>query len=122
MIKTGIRQVNHTMDKGHRKKIAEMHGFRKFFSTQLVNSKLNTEKRWLLEGHSLRGNDNSYVKPTLQELLEEYQKAIDLLTIDPANRLRKKVEKLEVEAFRCRRWSKQLKSGNEDKQITKLLS
>ncbi len=30
-------------------------------------------------------------------MLHEYEKAIDALTIDPANRLRKKVEKLEVE-------------------------
>ena len=103
MIKTGIREVNHTADKGHRKKIAEMHGFRKFFSSQLVNAGLNSEKRWLLEGHSLRGNDNSYVKPTLKELHAEYEKAIDLLTIDPANRLRKKVEKLEVEASQLQR-------------------
>jgi integrase len=95
MIKTGIRKVNHTADKGHRKKIAEMHGFRKFYTSQLVNAGLNTEKRWLLEGHSLRGNDNSYVKPTLKELQEEYFKAIDLLTIDPANRLKKQVKELQ---------------------------
>ena len=30
-------------------------------------------------------------------MLREYSKGIDNLTIDPANRLRKKVEKLEVE-------------------------
>ena len=30
-------------------------------------------------------------------MLSEYEKAIEALTIDPANRLRKKVEKLELE-------------------------
>ena len=30
-------------------------------------------------------------------MLSEYEKAIDALTIDPANKLRKKIEKLEVE-------------------------
>lgn len=97
LIKTGIREVTHTKDKGHRKKISELHGFRKFFSTQLVNAGLNTEKRWLLEGHALKANDRSYVKPTLQELHDEYIKAINLLTINPENRLKRKVEKLEIE-------------------------
>jgi hypothetical protein len=97
LIKSGIREVKHTIDKSHRKKISELHGFRKFFSTQLVNAGLNTEKRWLIEGHALKANDRSYVKPTLQELHDEYIKAIDKLTIDPANRLRKKVELLTIE-------------------------
>ena len=49
------------------------------------------------------GNDSSYVKITEKKLMEEYEKAIDLLTIDPANRLRKKVTKLEVEASQLQR-------------------
>ena len=36
-------------------------------------------------------------------MLFEYEKAIDLLTINPANRLRKKVQKLEVEASQLHR-------------------
>ena len=51
MVKAGIRDINHSGDKHYRKTIPEIHGFRKFFSTQLVNAGLNTEKRWLLEGH-----------------------------------------------------------------------
>ena len=50
-----------------------------------------------MEGHDLKGNDKYYVRITEQKLYEEYQKAIDALTIDPVNRLLKKVEKLEVE-------------------------
>jgi len=68
LVKSGIRDVKHTEDKGHRKKIAELHGFRKFFSTQLMNAGVKTEIRWMLEGHSLKANDNSYVKPPVQEL------------------------------------------------------
>jgi integrase len=97
LINAGIREIKHNTDKSHRKKIAGMHGFRKFLSSQLVNANLNTEKRWLIEGHALKGNDSSYVKATSKDLHDEYIKAIDVLTIDPANRLRKKVEKLEVE-------------------------
>jgi integrase len=97
LIKSGIREVNHNADRTHRKNIAELQGFRKFFTSQCVNANLNSEKRMLLEGHSLKGNDNSYVRITEQELLQEYLKVVNDLTIDPANRLRRKVEKLEVE-------------------------
>lgn len=76
--------------------IPELHGFRKFFCSQLVNANLNTEKRWLLEGHVLPKNDSSYVR-VKDELFNEYIKAIDALTINPENRLKRKVEKLEIE-------------------------
>ena len=50
-----------------------------------------------LTGHSDKSNlTQLYSKQTEEEMLSEYEKAIDALTIDPANRLRKKVEKLEL--------------------------
>lgn len=63
----------------------------------MIEADIKTEYRWLMEGHDLKGNDKYYVRITEQKLYEEYQKAIDALTIDPVNRLLKKVEKLEVE-------------------------
>ena len=74
-----------------------MHGFRKFFSSQLVEADLKTELRWLLEGHNLKGNDTSYVRTTEKRLLKEYEKAINHLTINEENRLKKKIEVLEIE-------------------------
>ena len=53
-------------------------------------------KRRMLEGHSV-GIDEHYCKPSEEDLQEEYLKAADNLTINEENRLRKKVEKLEVE-------------------------
>ena len=53
-----------------------------------------------MEGHDLKGNDKSYVKTSEKQLLEEYLKAIDNLTIDPANRLVKQVKTLQVEVSR----------------------
>ena len=100
LIKAGLRTIDHTANK--RKEIARAHGFRKFFTTQLVNSKVNPEIREMLLGHSI-GLAGAYYRPTKDEMLLEYEKAIDLLTIDPANRLRKKVEKLEVEASQLQR-------------------
>ena len=76
--------------------VKESHGFRKFFTTQLVNSKVNPEIREMLLGHKI-GLASAYYRPTEEEMFQEYQKAIDNLTIDPANRLQRKVEKLEVE-------------------------
>jgi integrase len=72
------------------------HGFRKFFTTQLVNSKINPEIREMLLGHKI-GLAGCYYKPTEEDMFAEYEKATDLLTINEENRLRKKVETLEIE-------------------------
>ena len=95
----GLRTVNHVEssdNNGNRKSVARAHGFRKFFTTQLVNSRVNPEIREMLLGHKI-GLSSAYYRPTEEEMLSEYEKAVDSLTVDPANRLRKKVEKLEVE-------------------------
>lgn len=78
------------------------HGFRKFFTTQLINSKVNPEIREMLLGHRI-GLASAYYRPTEQEMYEEYQKAIDSLTINEENRLRRKVETLTIEKSRLDR-------------------
>ena len=83
-----------------RKDIPIAHGFRKFFTTQLVEADLKTELRWLLEGHNLKGNDSNYIRTTEKRLQEEYEKAIDNLTINEENRLKKKVETLTIKKSR----------------------
>ncbi len=95
LIKAGVRTIDHT-SRHNRKEVARAHGFRKFFTTQLVNSKINPEIREMLLGHKI-GLTGCYYRPTEQEMFSEYEKAIDLLAINEENRLRKKVEKLEVE-------------------------
>ena len=50
----------------------------------------------ILMDHSL-GESQNYHRPTEEELLEDYLKAIYLLTIDEENMLRKKVEMLTIE-------------------------
>ena len=47
----------------------------------------------MLLGHSI-GLDDKYYRPTQAQLLEEYLKAVDLLTINEENRLRRKVERV----------------------------
>lgn len=80
-----------------RKEVPVCNGYRRFYSTQLVNSDLQTEKRWLLEGHNLKANDSSYVKVTNDDLLSQFMKAHDNLLISQEKKLRQRVQKLEVE-------------------------
>ena len=98
MVHNGLITIDNVNSSGNRKEVKMSHGFRKFFKSQLVLSKVDSDLRMLLMGHSKKGLELRYDRLTEEEMLKEYEKAIDLLTIDPANRLRKKVEKLEVEA------------------------
>ena len=50
---TGLRVVDHE-NPHKRKQIPVMHGFRKFFTKQLVDSKLNPEIREMLLGHKIK--------------------------------------------------------------------
>jgi hypothetical protein len=79
-----------------------LHGFRKFFTTQLINSNLNPEIREMLLGHKI-GLASAYYRPTEEEMHIEYSKAIDNLTIDPTNRLQRKIETLTIEKSRLDR-------------------
>lgn len=90
-----------------RKEVAIAHGFRKFFTTQLINAKVNPEIREMLLGHKI-GLASCYYRPTEAEMLSEYEKAINHLTINEENRLRMKVEKLEIEKSRMDIMSSQI--------------
>jgi integrase len=85
-----------------RKTVPQVHGLRKAFSTFALNAKMDIIKRRMLEGHSV-GIDEHYCKPSEADLLDEYMKGVDNLTINPENRLKRKVEKLEVEASQLQR-------------------
>lgn len=102
LLKAGLRTTDHT-SQHNRKEIMMCHGFRKFFTNQLIEADVKTEQRWLLEGHALPGNDSSYVRISEKQLLESYMKAVDALTIDPSQRLQRKVEILEIEKSRIER-------------------
>ena len=71
--------------------MARAHGFRKFFTAQLINSKVNSEIRELLLGHKI-GLASCYYRPTEKEMLDEYMKAVNHLTINEENRLKFKLE------------------------------
>src|SRR5206468_11051474 len=90
LVKAGIRRIDHTSR--NMKEVARAHGFRKFFTTQLINSKVNSEIREMLLGHKI-GLASCYYRPTQEDMLNEYEKGIDNLTINEENRLKLKLEK-----------------------------
>ncbi len=56
----------------------------------------------MLLGHKI-GLAGAYYRPTERDFMDEYNKAIDNLTIDPANRLQRKIETLTIEKSRLDR-------------------
>jgi integrase len=73
-----------------------VHGFRKYFKTRAEQSGMKPINVEILMGHSV-GISDSYYKPTETELLEDYLKSVDALTVSQVNQLRHAVEKLKVE-------------------------
>ena len=57
--------------------------------TQAVKSKMNPEAREMLLGHKI-GLASAYYRPSEKEMLESYLVAVDNLTIEESNRLKKK--------------------------------
>jgi site-specific recombinase XerD len=78
------------------------HGFRKFFDTQMTLSGISELYTQILEGHEI-GLKGAYLRPTEDDLLygndkmHGYVAAIDALTINEENRLKKQVVVLEQE-------------------------
>jgi integrase len=78
--------------------IMRSHGLRKFAITQMVKAKVDYAAREYLVGHKRsRGLDVNYDRTSEEDRLAEYLKAVDLLTIDPANRLRLEIRQLRSE-------------------------
>jgi hypothetical protein len=86
----GLRKELSENERRHEWKAA--HGFRKFYKTRTeqLMKPINVE---ITMGHNI-GISACYYKPTDKEILEDYLKASDLLTINEENRLKKKIEEL----------------------------
>jgi len=87
----GVRSEK-TENNGKRFEFKSLHGFRKFFETecQKVMKPLNISH---LMSHDT-GITQHYFKPKESDLLEDYLHAVDLLTINEENRLKKKIDEL----------------------------
>ena len=81
---------------GAGKQVMRTHGMRKFFINQLDKANVPYVVREYLAGHRLSGNNASYVRTSEEDRLNEYVKAVPLLTIDPSQRLQTKINELET--------------------------
>ena len=69
------------------------HGFRKWFKTRCEIAGMRSINIETLMAHSI-GISDSYYRPTEEELLDDYLKAIPLLTISDEHRLQEQVNEL----------------------------
>lgn len=109
LVRMGLRELDPVSFS--RKDVKMSHGFRKFFVTQLVNAGVHDIIIKKLSGHKL-DRDMTYVysKQSEEELISAYEMAIDKLTINPENKLRRKVQKLEVEKTQFERLAAEIES------------
>jgi integrase len=99
LYKSGVHKLeprteDHTKDK--RKDTARATGFRKFVITTMAEAGVDFEIRESLVGHSL-GLSAHYLRHSEQTMIHEYLKAVDSLTINEENRLKRKVKMLSMD-------------------------
>ena len=97
MRKSGLRAFDPIYKLGDRKSIDSCHAYHKFFTNQLVNSKVNPEIHEMLLERKI-GLAFAYYGLTITKykIRTEYEIRIDNLTINEDNRLKKKVNELQV--------------------------
>jgi integrase len=106
--------LRHKLEPGKRRhEFQADHGLRKLFKTRCELAGMMPINVEILMGHSV-GLSDSYYRATESELLDDYLKAIDFLTISEENRLRKKVKILEVEKSRLDQLELSLKRLEEE--------
>jgi integrase len=98
LIRCGLVEVKHEttdrMSRGReRKEVRRSNGFRKFADTMMIKAKVDAIAKELMLGHDL-GLDKNYWRPGEEDLLNEYLKAVDFLTINNEHRLQRQVAEL----------------------------
>lgn len=91
---------NLTLD---RKQTPRSHGFRKMVNTIMIKAHVEPVVRKVLLNHSI-GLDANYYRPSEEDLLNEYLKCVDLLTVNNEFRLQKQVNTLELENKELEGW------------------
>jgi hypothetical protein len=71
------------------------HGFRKWFKTRCELAGMKSINIEILMGHSI-GISDSYYRATENEVLEDYLRAVEYLTISDENKLKKRVTDMVV--------------------------
>jgi hypothetical protein len=90
----GVWNPLNSDEKRHEFKLA--HGFRKFFKSRTQQAMRHNNVKILMGHFSSMGLSKNYYKPTEAEVLDDYLKAVDLLTFSQNNKiLDKKVKDLQ---------------------------
>ena len=90
----GIRPV--LKSKKDRHEMSLTHSFRKYANTAFVKAGVKAVVCEMLLGHNI-GLQRNYLRLNDDEMLAEYMKSLDLLTVSDEKNLRAQVEKLKVE-------------------------
>lgn len=109
--RSGVAPIE-TLKEGQRptdkkKPVKKSHGFRKFVITTMINAKINDTIREMLVDHSIE-LDKNYYRPQEDDLLGEYLKVVDMLTINDENRLRREVQTLKIQKSQLERMEDEL--------------
>ena len=94
LVAAGIKTVKRKIEgaKSELHPVNRCHGFMKFYVTNMKKANADFSDREFLVGHKYsRGLDVNYDRTSEDDRLQEYLKAMDLLTISPENRLRKEI-------------------------------
>lgn len=86
----GVRTVLQGDKKRH--EFQTDHGFRKWFKTQCEMAGMKSINIEKLMGHSLNMSTNSYYRATSDQILADYLKAVQLLTISKENRFQRQLQ------------------------------
>ena len=70
-----------------------LHGYRKYFKTNCEAAGMKSINIEILMGHNI-GISKSYYKPAEQEVLQDYLKANDFLTIGEENKLKSRIDEM----------------------------
>ena len=89
-----IKKLDKEKGDSNRHEFKMMHGFRKAFKTICENSGMKSINIEMLMGHNI-GVSSSYYKPKQQEVLLDYLKVVDELTINEENKLSKEIQELQ---------------------------
>jgi integrase len=111
LIRSGLRQRIPRTETTftNRNEISLSRGFRKFFNTQLVSAGVNPLIKEMLMGHRV-GLEENYYRPQESAVQAEWEKALDALTINPENRLKRRIQTLEVNANQFDQLAAQIKA------------
>jgi integrase len=111
-IKAGLRTRTNNRQTQHKNMLD--HAFRKNADTQMIKAGVEYNTKEYLLGHkSSRGLDKHYDRTPVKDRLSQYLKSVELLTINPENRLKKQVAEQE--------YTIQHKLAEKDKQIEEML-